>query len=100
MPTKQLLVEQALGAIAAFRSKSLSLGGLVSRLESLRDALADEGIGLGESVSREILQLEIINSLIASGDQAGPSSNDLADIELYLQHIGDQFRSVPFDNDE
>ena len=94
MANYQLLINEATKAIAEFGSKSLSLGGLVSRLESLKDALADAGIELSEAVDKQLLQLEIINSLVASGDQEAPSSQDLIDIESYLRHIEDEFRSA------
>ncbi len=94
MTDSNFLLDQATKAIADFESKSLSLGGLVNRLESIRDALADAGIELGEAVDKEILQLEIINSLVASGDQDAPSNQDLADIDSYLRHIGNELRGV------
>lgn len=88
----QILISEALKAIAEYESNSLSLGGLVNRLESLRDALADGGIELGDDMDKDLLQLEIINSLIASGDQAGLSNQDLTDIASYLRRIADEFR--------
>lgn len=94
MADTNLLVEEGAKAIADFKSKSLSLGRLVNRLESIRDALAGAGIELGEVVDHEILQLEIINGLVASGDQAAPSDQDLVDIDSYLLHIGSQLREV------
>jgi hypothetical protein len=94
MIDRQILLNEAAKAIAAYGSNRLSLSGLVNRLESVKDALTEGGVEFSEEVDKDLLQLEIINSLIASGDNASLSEQDLTDIGAYLRHITDEFRRV------
>lgn len=84
MSNRGFLFGEMRKAIQSYRSRQLSLNALVSRLEELAGALSDAGTEWCSDVADFLLQLEIINSLLLSGDKPGLTLDDVKDIEKYL----------------
>lgn len=87
MKNHKLLLGEMTAAILSYRAEKLTLGGLVNRLEELTEALAEDGVKWTVDIDDILLQLEIINSLVASGDKPSLSQDDMRDINEYLQLI-------------
>jgi hypothetical protein len=87
MSNRELLFEEMTKAIQSYRLRQLSLSGLVNRLEELAGALSDVGIAWCSDLDDFLLQLEIINSLVLSGDKPELTLDDVTDIEKYLELI-------------
>lgn len=87
MNNQELLFGKMTNAIQAYRLRQLSLNGLVIRLEELTGALSDEGIKWSSDMDDLLLQLEIINSLVLSGDKPELALDDVKDIEEFLGAI-------------
>jgi hypothetical protein len=84
MSNRELLFAEMTVAIRSYRVRQLSLNGLVNRLEELTGALSDAGIEWRSDIDDFLLQLEIINSLVLSGDKSELALDDVKDIEEYL----------------
>lgn len=87
MGNRELLFDEMTSAIQAYRLRQLSLNGLVNRLEELTGALSDKGIEWCSDIDNFLLQLEIINSLVLSGDKPRLTADDVKDIEEFLGAI-------------
>jgi hypothetical protein len=87
MKKNKLLLGEMTKAILSYRAEKLTLGGLVNRLDELTEALAEDGVKWAIDIDDILLQLEIINSLMASGDKPSLSPDDIRDINGYLQLI-------------
>ncbi len=87
MKNHKLLLGEMTEAIHSFRALKLTLGGLVNRLEELTDTLSEDGVKWTIDLDDILLQLEIMNSLVASGDKPSLSQDDLRDINGYLRLI-------------
>lgn len=87
MKNHKLLLGEMTAAILLYRAEKLTFGGLVNRLEELAEALAEDGVKWTVDIDDILLQLEIMNSLVASGDKPSLSQEDLRDVEGYLQLI-------------
>lgn len=84
MSNRKPLFGEMTKAIQSYRLRQLSLNGLVNRLEELTNALSDAGVEWCSDIDDFLLQLEIINSLVLSGDKPELSLEDVKDIEKYL----------------
>jgi len=87
MKNRDILFEEMTTAILSFRGKALSLNALVNRLEELVGALAEAGTEWASDIDDTLLQLEIINGLLSSGDKSTLSPEDVKDIEAYLHSM-------------
>lgn len=87
MSNRELFFAEMKKAIHLYRLNQLSLNGLVSRLEELAEAISNTGVEWRLNMDDCLLQLEIINSLILSGDMSELSLDDLRDIKEYLTSI-------------
>ena len=87
MNDRGLLFVEMTKAIQSYRLRQLSLSGLVNRLEELAGALSDAGVEWCSDIDDFFLQLEIINSLVLSGDKPELTFDDVTDIEKYLELI-------------
>ena len=98
MSNRALLLYEMSKALESYGSKLLSLSGLVNRLEELSEALSDGGIIWGVPIDEFLIQLEIINSLMLSGDRPELTADDVHDIDKYLMSIRSEInRQVPGD---
>jgi hypothetical protein len=87
MQNYEILAVEMIAAIHSFRAGKLSLGGLVNRLEELVAELSKKGIKWTIDIDEILLQLEIINSLVATEGALPISSDDVRDIGGYLESI-------------
>lgn len=87
MSNREMLLAEMISAISSYDSGKLTLNGLVKRLEELTAALANTGFVWQLDIEDCLLQMEIINSLILSGDKPSLSIEDISDIGTYLRSI-------------
>ena len=96
MSNKKMLMSEMINAILSYDSKKLNLNGLIYRLEELSEALADEGVKWQIDIDEYLLQMEIINSLVASGDNSCISAKDISEIGTYLRSIENEISKFQF----
>jgi hypothetical protein len=91
---KKILFDVILNAIIAYRSKNIGLLDLVNRLMSADHGLVATDYEWCCDIDEYITQMEIIYSLLASGDKVEYSAQDLADIDSYLIVIEKEIRAA------
>ena len=87
MKNRRHFFEEMTKAILSYRARTLSLNALVTRLEELVGALTEVETEWGVDIDDTLLQMEIMNSLLLSGDKSSLSPEDVKDLDVYLQSI-------------
>jgi hypothetical protein len=90
----RILFDVILNAIIGYRSRNIGLLDLVNRLMSADHGLVDADYEWSCDIDEYITQMEIIYSLLASGDKMEYSAQDLADIDSYLIVIEKEIRAA------